>query len=527
MMMMITIYKFSAYKIMASWEEIETAIAENKHELHLNGDSVSQRLKTAPLPESLFRIHTLNYLEISNTCLAILPDKISLLDNLLNLALHRNEIIEIPENLNQLKKIKFLDLSFNKITTLPMSLELPHLHTFNLGNNHLQSLPNFGSLPALGILFIDHNNLSELPSGLEMLSNLSELYAAKNEISIVPQSLTLMTALKVLDLSENLLKEIAVDLSLCRKMKDLNIKDNPLKDNRLRKMTTQCNTKSILEYIAQHTNTNAQKGKKGKLKKKVDDSIQDDDNEKKIYIMQSKDSKQIISKANVKDVRSYICCVIVRNLDLRDLSVFKKFITLQTKLHENECDMRTKATIATHNAVSLKFPLTYEGVSPNSLEIIPLGQTKKVSSTALIDRLKTERDDLKLKKKRQPKTGLYRYIDLVDGKNQFACLKNADGEVISFPPVTNSEQTKTEAIISDVFIEVTSPLSLPQCKYVLEEVIKNLFLMDFESKQDDQKRGLVLERVSVVDEQGDLKVVFPSKIDLDFSSTIPVVRIDE
>ena len=71
--------------------------------------------------------------------------------------------------------------------------------------------------------------------------------------------------------------------------------------------------------------------------------------------------------------------------------------------------MRTKATIATHNAAVLKFPLSYEGVAPNCLEIIPLGQVKKVSSVALIDRLKSERDDLKLKKKRQPKTGLYRF----------------------------------------------------------------------------------------------------------------------
>ena len=317
---------------MASWEEIEAAIAEGKHELHLNGDSVSQRLKTASqLPESLFKIRTLNYLEISNTCLALLPDKISLLDNLLNLALHKNEIVEIPETLNHLKKIKFLDLSFNKITSLPTSLELPNLHTLNLGNNLLKTLPDFSNVQALGILYIDHNNLSELPSGLEKLSNLSELYAAKNEITFAPDSLTLMTALKVLDLSENQLKEITVDLSLCRKMKDLNIKENPLKDNRLRKMTTQCNTKSVLEYISQHTGADVKKGKKGKSKKKVDDDPQDDDKLRKIYIIQPKDScsKQVVAKGNVKDVRSYICCAIVKNLDLRDVNVFKKFITLQ------------------------------------------------------------------------------------------------------------------------------------------------------------------------------------------------------
>lgn len=35
-----------------------------------------------------------------------------------------------------------------------------------------------------------------------------------------------------------------------------------------------------------------------------------------------------------------------------------------------------------------------------------------------------------------------RYLHLLDGKEHYPCLVDADGDVISFPPVTNSEKTK-------------------------------------------------------------------------------------
>ena len=36
----------------------------------------------------------------------------------------------------------------------------------------------------------------------------------------------------------------------------------------------------------------------------------------------------------------------------------------------------------------------------------------------------------------------HRYLHLLDGKEQYPCLVDADGDVISFPPITNSEKTK-------------------------------------------------------------------------------------
>lgn len=35
-----------------------------------------------------------------------------------------------------------------------------------------------------------------------------------------------------------------------------------------------------------------------------------------------------------------------------------------------------------------------------------------------------------------------RYLQLLDGKDNYPCLLDAEGAVISFPPITNSEKTK-------------------------------------------------------------------------------------
>ena len=317
------------------WVEIGQAEEDGRHELHLNGDIISDRLKQSAgqLHPDLFKLESLNYLEISDTTLTLLPQQIGDLKNLINLALHRNHINTIPESINKLEKLKFFDLSSNKITSLPDPFHLSSLHTFNLGNNGLESLPDFSKLTALSVLFIDHNKLTELPTGI---GNVLEVHAANNQIGSVTDAFKDMQALKCLDLSENALREAPVDLTLCRKLKELNLKDNPFKDNRFKKLTTQCSTKAILDYISKQSTGESGK-KKGKGKKTKADPKEEDPDERKIRIIQIKDDKdkEVISTASVKESRPYICCTVIKQLDLREPTVFKSFITLQVSYFVN------------------------------------------------------------------------------------------------------------------------------------------------------------------------------------------------
>ena len=74
-----------------------------------------------------------------------------------------------------------------------------------------------------------------------------------------------------------------------------------------------------------------------------------------------------------------------------------------------------------------------------------------------------------------------------------------------------------------MFIEISSPVSIAQCKYVMEELIKKMFQQNFNSEMENDE-GLWIEPIRVVDENEDLRVVYPSKIDIDFSN-IPVKRL--
>lgn len=51
----------------------------------------------------------------------------------------------------------------------------------------------------------------------------------------------------------------------------------------------------------------------------------------------------------------------------------------------------------------------------------------------------------------------HRYLHLLDGKENYPCLVDAEGDVISFPPITNSEKTK----VGRRSLRFTHPLSCP------------------------------------------------------------------
>lgn len=136
----------------------------------------------------------------------------------------------------------------------------------------------------------------------------------------------------------------------------------------------------------------------------------------------------------------------------------------------------------------------------------------------------------------------HRYLHLLDGKENYPCLVDAEGDVISFPPITNSEKTKIKKTTCNLFLEVTSATSLQLCKDIMDNLILRMAELSkstSESKEEGMLSGteadascrlsdpnmnlsarkdgqcpLVVEQVRVVDLEGSLKVVYPSKADL-------------
>jgi len=139
-------------------------------------------------------------------------------------------------------------------------------------------------------------------------------------------------------------------------LKEAYLKGNKLSDRRLMKLISQCSTKQILDYVKLHcprselSTTEANISRKGKKNHKVSESESIVENlAHKLRVLKVIDDMPVIKlMENVKTIRPYIAACIVKNMSFTEES-FKKFIQLQTKLHDGICEKRNAATIATHD----------------------------------------------------------------------------------------------------------------------------------------------------------------------------------
>ena len=91
-------------------------------------------------------------------------------------------------------------------------------------------------------------------------------------------------------------------------------------------------------------------------------------------------------------------------------------------------------------------------------------RNKVYSGAALFNKLQTEAENLRKEKKRNAYTGIHKYLYLIEGKPLFPCLLDSSEQVISFPPITNSDVTKMSPETKNMLIEVTSATSQQICR---------------------------------------------------------------
>ncbi|KAJ8932625.1 hypothetical protein NQ314_014555 [Rhamnusium bicolor] len=480
------------------WPEIEKAKSENRHEIVLSGKEISERIAK--------------------------DDAIGNLSNLQTLVLHSNKLDQINENVSRLEKLKTLDLSLNSIKIIPDSFSgLLQLVTLNINANKLETFPTFTKNTKLSFLDLSNNNLKSFPDVCsEELGNLAELKLHGNEIEEIPSNISSLPALKLLDVSSNKIKEIPGELSDCHKLKEVNLKANPISDRRLLKLIDQCRTKQILDYVKQHCpkttispqTASGKKGKKGKSKQGDEVEVEDEENRDYKYMISVKhpdDNFKVMVMNTVKSIREHFIGCIVNNVTFTE-ECFKKFIQLQNKIHDGICEKRNMATIATHDFNKFSDPNHY-------FLIKPLNRAVELTGADLFSKLQTEANNLRKEKKRNTYSGIHKYLYLIEGKAQYPCLLNEKKEVISFPPITNSDISKIEVGTKKIFIEVTSSVSQFVCKNVLDTLLKEMCIL-FE-------KDLEVQQVKTTDHEEHLKTVYPSKTDLIFEKTVPIKVVRE
>ncbi|CAK8678048.1 unnamed protein product [Clavelina lepadiformis] len=158
---------------------------------------------TSSFPLMLERLH------IHDCNLARLDSRLFNLKHLYLLDVSSNKIKTLPTALSQMESLCELNVAKNEISEIPAELCQPQapwcktLKSLNLGNNKLTCLPrNFHNFFNLWQLQLCNNSITKLPEQLGKLHNLRRLAASNNSIKYLPLSFTKLH-LETLDLFMN------------------------------------------------------------------------------------------------------------------------------------------------------------------------------------------------------------------------------------------------------------------------------------------------------------------------------------
>ncbi|KAJ3107090.1 hypothetical protein HDU96_008014 [Phlyctochytrium bullatum] len=195
--------------------------------------------KLKELPVSIFSIKTLRSLDISLNRLDTLPVTIAKWsDTLKILNLAGNLFSTLPEEVYKFHRLESLNLSNNALLRLgPGVAAFKKLKTLNLSGNRLKELPaEIGSLPSLVTLDISRNAITALPTTLSTLTSLEELDAESNQLTTVPAELGSAPSLKILRLKRNQISTFPSEVLKNPTVAWIEFEENPITSDRFREI---------------------------------------------------------------------------------------------------------------------------------------------------------------------------------------------------------------------------------------------------------------------------------------------------
>lgn len=149
-----------------------------------------------------------------------------------------------------------------------------------------------------------------------------------------------------------------------------------------------------------------------------------------------KNYKVTIDKS-VKKVRPYTACAIVKNLKFTDEKI-KEIIDIQEKLHGSYGRNRKKLAIGVYPLEQIKLPITFLAKKPEEIRFQPLEFPKEINGRQILSQHPAGRE----------------YGELLKDCDVFPIFEDANNDVLSMPPIINSNKTgKITESTKEVFIE--------------------------------------------------------------------------
>lgn len=146
---------------------------------------------------------------------------------------------------------------------------------------------------------------------------------------------------------------------------------------------------------------------------------------------------EVLVDPKVKKVRPYTVCAVVRGINM-DENTLSQMIQLQEKISETFGKKRHEVAIGVYDYHKITGPIKYTTVKPEGIKFVPLEFPNPMTPKQIL------RD--------HPKGKEYRH--LLEGCAEYPIFIDASGEVLSMPPIINSNHTgKVGFDTKDVFIE--------------------------------------------------------------------------
>ena len=156
------------------------------------------------------------------------------------------------------------------------------------------------------------------------------------------------------------------------------------------------------------------------------------------YKVNKPDSNYVVEVASsVKKVRPYTTCAIIKNIKF-DNDKIKEIIEIQEKIHSTLGRNRKRIAIGIYPLEKIKLPIRYEARKPEEIRFVPLDSNEEMNGIEILQKHPTGKQ----------------YCHLLHNMEKFPVFVDSVGEILSMPPIINSEKTgKITEKTKDVFIE--------------------------------------------------------------------------
>lgn len=155
----------------------------------------------------------------------------------------------------------------------------------------------------------------------------------------------------------------------------------------------------------------------------------------------NKNLEKIVVHESVKSVRPYCVAAVLRNFSFTEDN-YNSFILLQDKLHQNIGRERSLVSIGTHDLDTIKGPFDYQALPPNSIKFQPLNQESIMTAPEMFEKFR--------------QTYLKQYLQIIENCPLYPVITDANGIILSLPPIINGDHSKITLDTKNILIEVTA-----------------------------------------------------------------------